>query len=75
MRIDDYLRQNGLTQSAFAAKFDPPVSQGLVSQWLKGKTRITLDQALQISRLTGGQVTPEDCAAHTAEPNEKVIPA
>lgn len=67
MRLDDYLRMKGLTQSAFASKFDPPVSQGLVSQWLKGRTRITLDQAIQINRLTDGLVGPEDCAAHASE--------
>ncbi|MFJ2989979.1 hypothetical protein ACIPF8_19100 [Collimonas sp. NPDC087041] len=33
-----------------------------MSQWILGKTRITLDYALQIEPETGGLVTPQDCA-------------
>lgn len=63
MQLSDYLKANGLKQAAFGQKFDPPVSQGLVSQWLVGKVRMTLDQALQTKALSGGLVTPEECAA------------
>ncbi|KKB61528.1 hypothetical protein WM40_22565 [Robbsia andropogonis] len=63
MRLDEYLKASGTSQAAFAAKFTPPLSQGLVSQWLRGKTRITLDQAIQIRELSDGKVTVDDCAA------------
>ncbi|WP_454710981.1 helix-turn-helix domain-containing protein [Cupriavidus nantongensis] len=63
MELSSYLKQKGLTQAAFAAMFEPPVSQGLVSQWLRGETRMTLDQALQTVRITEGDVGPADCAA------------
>lgn len=33
------------------------VSQGLVWQWLEGRTRITAERACQIERLTASQVT------------------
>lgn len=63
MELGTYLKQNGVTQAAFASRFEPPVTQGLVSQWLRGETRMTLDQALQAARITMGAVGPEDCAA------------
>jgi DNA-binding transcriptional regulator YdaS (Cro superfamily) len=63
MRIDQYLEEQGLTQAALASLLDPPVTQSLVSQWIRGRTRITLEQALGIERLTSGKVSPQDCAA------------
>lgn len=63
MHLADFLKAKGLTQSAFGQMLEPPVSQGLVSQWLVGKVRMTLDQALKTKQLSSGLVTPEDCAA------------
>lgn len=62
MRLDAYMRENRLTQAALGALLSPPVSQSLVSQWFRGVTRITLEQAVQIQKLTSGLVTPEECA-------------
>lgn len=62
MHLADFLKVNNLTQAAFGQMFEPPVSQGLVSQWLVGKVRMTLDQALQTKRLSNELVTPEECA-------------
>jgi DNA-binding transcriptional regulator YdaS (Cro superfamily) len=63
MRLDEYMREHKLTQAALGALLSPPISQAQVSQWFRGLTRVTLDQALQIERITGGLVTPSDCAA------------
>lgn len=63
MRLDDYLREHKLTQAQFGAKLNPAVSQAQVSQWVRGITRVTLEQALQIDQVTGGAVGPADCAA------------
>lgn len=63
MRLDEYLREHKLTQAALGALLSPPISQAQVSQWFRGITRVTLDQALQIERLTHGAVSPTDCAA------------
>ena len=63
MTLIEYLDQHGISQSEFGAKFTPRVSQSLVSQWLRGTTRMTLDRAIECKRITGGQVTEEDCAA------------
>lgn len=63
MQLSEFLKAKGLTQSAFGQLFEPPVSQGLVSQWLVGRVRMTLDQALQAKSLSRGLVCPEDCAA------------
>jgi len=62
MHLENYLKDAGLSQGAFGAKLVPAASQGLVSQWVRGVTRITLDYALQIDRETAGVVTPQDCA-------------
>lgn len=62
MRLDSFLKENKLSQREFGQRLVPAVTQGLMSQWIKGKTRITLDYALQISDLSGGRVSPRDCA-------------
>jgi len=54
VNIYQYLREKGLTQTAFAAELH--VSQGLVWQWLNGKTPITAERARQIEAVTGGLV-------------------
>lgn len=57
-----YLEKHDLSQEEFAQKFDPPVSQGLIWQWLqwldnpqKG-TRITAERAKEIAGITDGEV-------------------
>ncbi|MEX3690792.1 hypothetical protein AB3X91_11895 [Paraburkholderia sp. BR14263] len=62
MRLEDFMRKRGLTQTQLGALLEPPVTQGLVSQWIQGKVRVMLDQALQIDHLSGGLVTPRECA-------------
>ncbi|MCW3678239.1 helix-turn-helix domain-containing protein [Burkholderia cenocepacia] len=62
MRLDDYLKEKKLSQAAFAALLTPPVTQSLVSQWIRGTVRVTLDQALQVQKLTAGAVAPQDVA-------------
>lgn len=62
MNLRDYLTQNGITQEAFGRLLNPPVSQGKVNHWLHGARRVSLIEALQIERLTQGQVTLQDLA-------------
>ncbi|MBR8074386.1 helix-turn-helix domain-containing protein [Burkholderia cenocepacia] len=62
MRLDDYLKEKKLSQAAFGALLNPPVTQSLVSQWIRGTVRVTLDQALQVEKLTDGAITPQDVA-------------
>lgn len=62
MHLDQYLKETGQSQGEFAKRLNPPVTQGLISQWVRGQSRITLVQALQIKRLTRNKVTPQDCA-------------
>ncbi|MBN9356203.1 helix-turn-helix transcriptional regulator [Herbaspirillum huttiense] len=68
MQLHSYLKQAGLSQGEFGQKLSPVASQGLVSQWIRGKTRITLDYALQIADATEGQVSPKDCAEMFSSP-------
>lgn len=62
MRLNDYLLLEEITQREFGEQLDPPVSQGLVYQWICGRTRVTLHYALQIQEKTRGKVSPQDCA-------------
>lgn len=62
MHLDKHLEEEGKSQGAFGAELVPPASQSLVSQWVRGETRITLAYALEIQRKSNGKVTPQDCA-------------
>lgn len=63
MHLEEHLKETGQTQGDFGKRLNPPASQGLVSQWVRGVTRVTLEYALQIDELTDGAVSPKDCAA------------
>lgn len=58
MDIPAFLAAKGLSQEAFAKQLG--VSQGLVWQWLSGKTRITAERAKEIEDATEGAVTRQD---------------
>jgi len=62
MTLVEYLATHRISQAEFAKKFSPPITQGLVSQWINGTTRVTLDKALEIESLTGGAVTTKACS-------------
>lgn len=68
MHLDVFLKENGLSQGEFGQRLNPPASQGLVSQWIRGVTRVTLGYALQISKATEDKVTPQDCLDMYVEP-------
>ncbi len=57
MNLHIYL-QTRTTQTAFAKALG--VSQGLVTQWVAGKTRITEKRAVQIEKFTGREVTRQE---------------
>lgn len=61
MHLADFRKETKHSQEAFGALLSPPASQALVSQWERGITRITLDYAVQIERVSEHQVTAEDC--------------
>jgi DNA-binding transcriptional regulator YdaS (Cro superfamily) len=58
MNIASYLEKHGLSQEQFAKKLG--VSQGLIWQWINGRTKISPDRALRIEEATNGEVTRED---------------
>ncbi len=65
MHLRDYLQLQGISQAAFGQRLVPPVSQGKVNHWLEGRRRVSLAEALQIQRLTQGNVTlPELAEMH-----------
>jgi DNA-binding transcriptional regulator YdaS (Cro superfamily) len=68
MKLNEYITAKGLSQSAFGAQLSPPSSQGLVSQWINGTTRVTLERAIQIEDVTGGEVTVRDCFDMAEQP-------
>jgi len=49
-----YMKSNNLTQQAFAEMVG--LTQGTVSQWLKGQTRVSAENARLIERATSGAV-------------------
>lgn len=65
MKLSTYLEKRGISQEQFAKSLEPPVSQGLVHQWISGKTAITNDMAKRIVKATDGEVTPHDCDPST----------
>lgn len=70
MQLRDYLKAKALSQAAFGQLLNPPVSQGKVNHWLSGTRRVSLAEALQIARVTGGEVTAEDLAGLRPSPPE-----
>lgn len=61
MNLTEYRKNKKLTQTEFGSLLTPTASQALVSQWERGETRITLDYAVQIDRITEHEVSCEDC--------------
>lgn len=57
-KLFEYLEQEQLSQDAFAARLN--VSQGLVHQWVKKRTKITAERACQIEQVTKGKLTRFD---------------
>lgn len=53
MNLSDYLQTT--TQASFAKQLG--VSQGLVSQWIRGRTAITAKRAIEIEDATNGTVS------------------
>ncbi|WP_089401620.1 hypothetical protein [Noviherbaspirillum humi] len=75
MHLEEHLKQTGQTQGDFGKRLIPPASQGLVSQWIRGVTRVTLHYAVQIEDLTGGAVMPQDCADMYIDPRNRASAA
>jgi DNA-binding transcriptional regulator YdaS (Cro superfamily) len=58
MDLKTYLANGDHTQTSFAELMG--VTQGLVHQWLSGRTRITAERAKQIEKVTRGKVKSRD---------------
>lgn len=54
MDLKTYLENGGHTQASFAERLG--VTQGLIHQWLNGRTRITAERAKQIEKVTRGKI-------------------
>lgn len=63
MKLAKYIGSTpGVTQASFAKELG--VSQGLVWQWLNGRTKITPERAKQIEKATHGAVARHDILPH-----------
>ncbi len=63
MDIPTYRKTHGLSQVAFAALLTErgsPATQSLVSQWESGNTAISGDRAIEIERVTDGEISRGD---------------
>lgn len=58
MNLSDYLSHKALSQQEFADLIG--VSQGMVYQWVRGKTPVSPPKAVRIERMTEGLVTRKD---------------
>lgn len=57
MTLDRWLRQEKMSEEAFARLVDDACTQSLVSKWRRGVVMPSLPRALAIQRLTLGEVT------------------
>lgn len=58
MRLTEYLSQQGIKRTEFAAKLD--VSPGTITGWCKGTFWPSKENAKRIVEETGGAVSPND---------------
>ena len=58
MDIKQYLSKHGLSQEQFAKQLG--VTQGLIWQWLDGRTRVTAERAVEIEGKTAGEIQRHD---------------
>lgn len=58
MDLRTYIEKLSGGQTEFARKLG--VSQGLVWQWLDGRTRVTAERAVEIETATAGEVTRQE---------------
>lgn len=56
MKLSEYLATT--SQAELGSLLN--VSQSVVSQWLRGETRITAERAIQIEKATNGKVSREE---------------
>jgi len=61
MHLNEWLADNNMTMTAFAARVG--VSRPAVSYWLRGKTRPAAAVAARIRQVTDGEVTADDLQA------------
>ncbi|CAH1387048.1 hypothetical protein NTGM5_480044 [Candidatus Nitrotoga sp. M5] len=69
MKLNEYL----ITTSQAKLGSLLNVSQSVVSQWVRGETRITAERAIQIEKVTKGQVSREELRPDLYERNMPVI--
>jgi len=67
--IKTYLSDRGLSQEQFAKQIG--VTQGLVWQWLDGRTRITPERAKEIEDKTDGAVCKHELRPDVFDPPAK----
>lgn len=58
MDLAAYLKKHGLSQEQFAKKIGS--TQGAVSQWLLGRSRMSAERAAKIEQKTGGELRLQD---------------
>lgn len=60
MDLPSWIKQTNQTQAAVASKLG--ITQGTLSKLIRGHLSLSLEMALRIEQLTGGQVTVRDLA-------------
>jgi DNA-binding transcriptional regulator YdaS (Cro superfamily) len=60
MQLKDWLEANRYTQVAFLKKMSNPPTRPTFNNWIHGRFPIPLSAAVEIQKLTRGQVRPQD---------------
>ena len=58
MKLTTYLKKHKVTHATLAAQLG--VTEGLISQWVCGRTKITAERAVAIEKATAGHVRRVD---------------
>lgn len=66
MRLNEYLKSKGITQTEFGQKLSPPMTQMHISHVINGRVRISLERAVEIEEMTGGEVSVRDWVRRVA---------
>jgi ribosome-binding protein aMBF1 (putative translation factor) len=60
MTLEDWMKAEGISNGALAAKLDPPVSPHTVKKWRRGERVPEFESMRGIERVTKGKVSLRD---------------
>ncbi|MGJ0505634.1 MAG: helix-turn-helix domain-containing protein [Methylocystis sp.] len=74
MKLLDYLKENNLSDAAFAEHLGGGLSESAVRKWKYGERTPRLRDLVRIEEVTNGTVTPSDFLPQSERPAEAPSP-